>query len=1109
MTSLTNFRPYYEVASRVERARGRIRSVLIMEGVFILLTVLCGAVLVATLAQGYLRFGPWGRMALLAAGGLAVLFTFWRYVLAPLRYDPSDKEVARFLETRLPQLGNSLINTILLTERADDWSGVLVERAIVEAAAGARGVDLLAAVSDRRARRWCVAAAWAATLLAAFVVLAYGRFSSAALQILMPFQNVPSVGDVRFLEIKPGNAAWIKGEPLEIEAVIDDRSGSPRRASIDISEAAGGRFLKKELVRAVDKPDRFSFRISQVLQPFSYSLSVGGTESENYKITLREPPLIDRIDLVYKYPDYTGLAPQKVDNSGGEIRCLIGTMVGMTVRVSTAIDGGSLTFGRGEVRNCTRTEDGRGMAVQFPVLQNDTYQIRLAGQAPDGAAVAYRITALEDRPPIIRFTVPNRDVAAAPGETVKMSLKAGDDYGLGEVRLLAQADGEPEPRVVTGWKKSPTRFSEKESVFDHAFLLDRASHKLGRTVTYWAEAADRRTYQGGNTPRGPNVAATAKFKIVLEDRKAAAQEKLVQLAKLYDRLRDILKAQEQARAATSAVAAMCSAAVRPRHPARPYGRATADVRTGGQSLQAAQKAIRDATVAVTKEVAFDGDTMPIRETLEVLASNEMASAIAKARAIGDLAEPSRLAAVPDLSKALAGDQDAIIAVIRRILDITGKLADAVKEAEKRLDPSDLPPDTLQKLKNLNERLKEFVGEQKKVIEASKDLAKKPVDDYQETDQRTLEKLKAIEDQWDKFLTEVIADFSKIPELDASNPSLVKELIEVKTDVEMARDALARKAMDVVVPLEELGMEAAKEIQENLERWLPDTPDREAWKQEESTKDAEIPHAELPQQMEDLVGDLLEQEEDLFEEIEDTTAKAGDSADKGAGWDAMDGPISNYSAKGVTGNRLPNTSEIGGRSGEGRQGKSSGEFVEEEAAGKGGRRTPTRLSPDAFSKGEVKDSSPESPGGATGGGKISGAGQEGLEGPVPPEVQRRMGTLAGKQAQLRNKAEGVKAALQVKNYDSFALDKAIEGMRRVQRDLLAGRYQNALRQKNVILEDLKGTRMLLAGEVRIRRDSSAALPNEVQKDVLDALEKPMPRGYEEYLKRYYERLSEGG
>jgi len=239
-----------------------------------------------------------------------------------------------------------------------------------------------------------------------------------------------------------------------------------------------------------------------------------------------------------------------------------------------------------------------------------------------------------------------------------------------------------------------------------------------------------------------------------------------------------------------------------------------------------------------------------------------------------------------------------------------------------------------------------------------------------------------------------------------------------------------------------------------------------------------------------------------------TSNAGDSIDKGAGWDAMDGPISSFSAKGVTGNRLPNTSEISGRSGEGRTGKASGEFVEETATGKGGRRTPTRLSPDDFSKGEVKDTSGEAPTGATGGGKISGSGQEGLEGPVPPEVQRRMGALAGKQAQLRNKAEGVKAGLQVRNYESFTLDRAIDQMRRVERDLLAGRYHNAMRRRDVVLENLKGTKMLLTGEMRVRRDSSAALPTEVQKDVLDALEKPMPRGYEEYLKRYYTRLSEG-
>jgi len=139
MTTLTDFRPYYEVVARVGQARSRLRSTGLMEGLFALITVLCAMVLVVTLAQGYLRFAMAGRLALLAIALATTVIAFWKFFLVPVRYDPNDKEVARFLETRLPELGNSLINTILLAERADDWSGVLVERAIGGAAAGAGG----------------------------------------------------------------------------------------------------------------------------------------------------------------------------------------------------------------------------------------------------------------------------------------------------------------------------------------------------------------------------------------------------------------------------------------------------------------------------------------------------------------------------------------------------------------------------------------------------------------------------------------------------------------------------------------------------------------------------------------------------------------------------------------------------------------------------------------------------------------------------------------------------------------------------------------------------------------------------------------------------------
>ena len=141
-------------------------------------------------------------------------------------------------------------------------------------------------------------------------------------------------------------------------------------------------------------------------------------------------------------------------------------------------------------------------------------------------------------------------------------------------------------------------------------------------------------------------------------------------------------------------------------------------------------------------------------------------------------------------------------------------------------------------------------------------------------------------------------------------------------------------------------------------------------------------AELPGELEDLIGDLMEEEEDVMDEAEDISSSAVDSADKGAGWDATDGPISDQGAKGVTGNRLPSASEIAGRSGEGRQGKSSGEFVGDEAVGKGGRNTPSRLTPDPIMKGQIKDHNRDNAGGTTAAAKRAARAAKGWKAPPP-------------------------------------------------------------------------------------------------------------------------------
>ena len=242
-------------------------------------------------------------------------------------------------------------------------------------------------------------------------------------------------------------------------------------------------------------------------------------------------------------------------------------------------------------------------------------------------------------------------------------------------------------------------------------------------------------------------------------------------------------------------------------------------------------------------------------------------------------------------------------------------------------------------------------------------------------------------------------------------------------------------------------------------------------------------------------------------MDDVTSKYAGSFDKGVGWDASDGPISSMNAQGVTGNQLPNTNEMSGRSGEGRQGKSSGEFVEDKAVGKGGRRTPTRLTPEPFQQGQVDDQSTDPAGGATGGGKLSGAGEEGLEGPVPAPLKKELQRLAGKQASLINRAERIRERFQVNDYSGFRFLQAITLMNRVRSDLEQYRYRNALRARDETVGVIRETRLLLSGEVDVTADTSQSMPKYIRDDIADAMKGDLPEKFRDALQDYYRRLSE--
>ena len=461
---------------------------------------------------------------------------------------------------------------------------------------------------------------------------------------------------------------------------------------------------------------------------------------------------------------------------------------------------------------------------------------------------------------------------------------------------------------------------------------------------------------------------------------------------------------------------------------------------------------------------------------------------------------------------LAGIQKREDYILNALLSLLGQIADRRKEkppAEKVLKTEQNPPlvtaDNL--LHDMKDDLQQFVREQEKVLERSKTLLDKRPEDLTKEEEKILGDLAREEASWAKFIEEKLTDFAKLPQQDFADGAMAKELNAVFQEIDKAAKELYAKKVEMAVPQEQSGLENAKEFVQNLERWMTNKPDYQKWLMEEPMQPADIALAELPAELEDITGDLLDKEEEMQDDVEDVTSSWLDSLDKGIGWDALDGPISDMSAKGVTGNLLPNQMEISGRSGEGRTGRSTGQMVQDSAVGKGGRETPTRLTPSPFEPGSVKDSDKSSHGGATGGGKLSGFDGAGLRGPASPPSNQNAPRLADQQAKIRQQAEALALKLRQYKLPTGDLEASVQAMKHVESSLQKHDGLGVRRAFSRAVDALQEARQTVKAESSLTRERTK-LPAWMRDEITTGWQDGAPRGYEEMVSEYFKALAEG-
>ena len=321
--------------------------------------------------------------------------------------------------------------------------------------------------------------------------------------------------------------------------------------------------------------------------------------------------------------------------------------------------------------------------------------------------------------------------------------------------------------------------------------------------------------------------------------------------------------------------------------------------------------------------------------------------------------------------------------------------------------------------DLKERLDALGVIQKEILEKSKELSRKS--DFKPEDYAVMKEIAKSKELMAAAIEQMLKDGHIFPDVKQGN-EMQTEITKIFEDViqedKKAVEEGTVKPGELAVQKEDAilkGIERAKKINQDMEIWLNNTSDNLKWLLEnfDKTEMPDMPMLKLPEQTEDLIGDLLKEQKGLADQVENSAANQLAASNEGNGGSVTDGNQDSFGSQGKSGNQRPKNNEQAGRSSGGREGMSDGEMSGKVADNLDGSKAKARRTRDAMQHGQVEDNGPVGSNLATGGGKSGGYSlQDGMDGDAPVKVVKGAGMAAASAAAAKQAILAEKTSKQV-------------------------------------------------------------------------------------------------
>ena len=482
-----------EVLRVIRHVRNRWRLRVAVRGVSVLIAAALGTFLASSYGLEVFRFSPTSIVAFRIVTYVVLIAAGWWLFVRPVSRRVSDERVALYLEEHEPSLQAALLSAVEESKKenhaaAANHSPQIVRRLIESAVEKVRNADMGRNVEQRQLTRSSGLLAGAAACAVLLFVFGPDYLRHGISALLLPAGNVEAASPYR-IDVLPGDATVARGADQTVTARLVGFDAES--VNLFMRAGANAQFERLPLV-PVDETDQFEVLLFDLQNGTDYFVEAAGVESSRFTLDVVDLPYVERLELEYVFPAYTGLDPRLVE-AGGDIAVLKDTEVRLRAFSTLATEAGELVLDEDNRTPLAVQPDG-SLTASFVVEAEGFYRIDL--QAPGGGLVTaspqYTIDVLTDQPPAVMFVTPGRDTTASAIEEVFVEARADDDFGLLSLHLAYSANGGAEQSVQLF---DGSGSALKEVSAGHTFFLEDLGLEPGDFVSYYARATDRNLAQ--------------------------------------------------------------------------------------------------------------------------------------------------------------------------------------------------------------------------------------------------------------------------------------------------------------------------------------------------------------------------------------------------------------------------------------------------------------------------------------------------------------------------------------------------------------------------------------------------------------------------------------